>query len=74
MTVTELFPPLKHLSRADKLRVIQFLIAELAKDEDVPTLQSKAVYPVWTRLNSHGAAHALGELLESAQSEGSSEK
>lgn len=68
MTVTELFPPLKQLSRADKLKVMQFLIAELAKEEDVPTLQDGAVYPVWTPLNSHAAAHKLGELLESAQS------
>ncbi|MEM9219149.1 MAG: hypothetical protein AAGD25_33045 [Cyanobacteria bacterium P01_F01_bin.150] len=74
MTVTELFPPLKQLSRGDKLRVMQFLIAELAKEEDAPTLHDGAVYPVWTPLNSHGAAHALGQLLESAQSEDVSEE
>lgn len=31
MTIAELFPALRELTRADKLKVMQFLIAELAK-------------------------------------------
>lgn len=66
MTVTELFPLLKQLSRADNLRGIRFLIAELANQDKSPTLEPDAVYPVWTPLNSHIAAHELGELLEAS--------
>jgi hypothetical protein len=64
MTVSDLFPTLKSLSRADKLRVMQFLVAELAREEK-PTLQPGATYSVWSPLNSHEASHKLAQLLES---------
>jgi antitoxin (DNA-binding transcriptional repressor) of toxin-antitoxin stability system len=64
MITTDLFPMLKSLSRADKLKVMQFLIAELAKEEE-PTLQAGATYSLWSPLNSHEAAHKLSQLLES---------
>ncbi|ACK72707.1 conserved hypothetical protein [Gloeothece citriformis PCC 7424] len=34
MTITELLPNLQKLSRADKLKVMQFLIMELYKEEE----------------------------------------
>ena len=40
MTTVDLFPMLKSLPRAEKLKVMQFLIAELAKEEE-PTLIAK---------------------------------
>jgi hypothetical protein len=67
MTTAELFPTLKSLPRADKLKVMQFLIAELAKEEE-PTLQAGATYSLWSPLNSHEAAHTLHHLLESERS------
>jgi hypothetical protein len=67
MTIVELFPALRDLPRKDKLKVMQFLIAELAKEEE-PTLQQGATYPLWAPLNSHEAAHKLAQLLESEQS------
>ena len=45
MTLTELFPTLRKLPRADKLKVMQFLIAELAQEEE-PSLQPGATYPI----------------------------
>ena len=66
MTIVELFPTLRGLNRADKLKVIQFLVAELAREEE-PTLEPGATYPVWSPLNSHQAAHQLAQLLESEQ-------
>ncbi|HAJ62391.1 MAG TPA: hypothetical protein DCP31_26690 [Cyanobacteria bacterium UBA8543] len=66
MTVAELFPTLRNLTRADKLKVMQFLIAELAQEEE-PTLQPEATYLLWSPLNSHEAAHKLAQLLESEQ-------
>lgn len=67
MTIKELLPTLQNLNRADKLKVMQFLISELAKEEEL-TLQSDKTYPVWSPFNSHGAAHQLAQLLESEQS------
>jgi hypothetical protein len=64
MTPADLFPTLRSLPRADKLKVMQFLIAELAK-EDEPTLQPGVTYSLWSPLNSHEAAHKLAQLLES---------
>jgi hypothetical protein len=64
MTVTELFPTLRNLPRADKLKVMQFLVTELAQEEE-PTLQSGATYEIWSPFDSHEAAHKLAQLLES---------
>jgi hypothetical protein len=64
MTLAELFPTLRNLPRADKLKIMQFLIAELAQEEE-PDLQHGATYAVWSPLNSHEAAHKLAQLLES---------
>jgi hypothetical protein len=64
MTTADLFPTLRGLSRAEKLKVMQFLIAELAQEEE-PTLQAGATYSLWSPLNSHEAAHKLSQLLES---------
>jgi hypothetical protein len=66
MSTADLFPTLRGLSRAEKLKVMQFLIAELAKEEE-PTLQAGATYSLWSPLNSHEAAHKLSQLLESAR-------
>ncbi len=65
MAITELFPTLKNLSRADKLKVMQFLISELAQEEEDLNLKPGATYTVWSPLNSHEAAHQLAQLLES---------
>lgn len=65
MLITELFLLLKQLSRTDKLRVIRFLSAELAKEEEVPKLQTGAIYSIWSPQNCHAAAHTLEQLLES---------
>jgi hypothetical protein len=67
MAVTELFPTLRSLPRVDKLKIMQFLIEELAREEE-PTLQQGATYSLWSPLNSHAAAQKLGQLLESEQS------
>ncbi|PSB55490.1 hypothetical protein [Chamaesiphon polymorphus] len=64
MTITELFPTLRNLPRADKLKVMQFLVTELAKEEE-PALQPGATYEIWSPFDSHEAAHKLAQLLES---------
>jgi hypothetical protein len=64
MTTVEMFSMLKSLPRTDKLKVMQFLIAELTKEEE-PSLQAGATYSLWSPLNSHEAAHKLSQLLES---------
>ncbi len=69
MSVPELLPALKTLSRAEKLRGMQFLVQELAREEDVSPLQAGTTYHVWSPLNSHKAAQTLATLLEDEQKE-----
>ncbi|MBE9126084.1 MULTISPECIES: hypothetical protein [unclassified Coleofasciculus] len=69
MSVTELLPTLQKLSRAEKLRVMQFLISELAKEENEAALEDGAIYRIESPLNSHEAAHKLAQLLEEDKKE-----
>jgi hypothetical protein len=64
MSVAELLPTLQTLSRADKLKVMQFLVQELAAEEEALSLQPGVTYPVWSPYNSHDAAQKLAALLE----------
>jgi hypothetical protein len=67
MIVTDLLPMLQSLSRAEKLRIMQFLVSELAKEENVTPLENGTVYRVWSPYGSHEAAHKLAQLLEEPQ-------
>lgn len=64
MTFTELVPAVKALQRADKLRLMQLLILELAHEEGVPLLTADAEYPIYTPLNAFEAGDILLKLLE----------
>lgn len=61
--LAELLPTLKDLSRTDKLRVMQFLVSELAKEEEA-LLHANEDYPVWSPYNSYEAANVLLEILK----------
>jgi hypothetical protein len=63
MSVLELLPSLKILSRSEKLQIMQFLVQELIDEED-NVLQAGKTYNVWSPLNSHKAAEQLATLLE----------
>jgi hypothetical protein len=59
MTIDTLIPSLRELSHADKLRAIQFLAAELEKEEILsPDLEMSSPYEAF------GAADALQKLLD----------
>lgn len=65
MSLNELAPLLSSLDRADKLRVMQLLIQELAKEEDA--LLSGNAYPIWSPYGSFEAANVLLEALNTEQ-------
>ncbi|MBX3052530.1 MAG: hypothetical protein KF753_13700 [Caldilineaceae bacterium] len=64
MSLAELFPDVKLLPRADKLRLMQFLVVELAQEEGVSLFTAGSTYPVWTPLNAFDAAETLMEMLK----------
>ncbi|MEG3839121.1 hypothetical protein [Microcoleus sp. herbarium14] len=63
MPIAQLFPLLSHLSRVDKLRVIEFLVSELAKEEGLANLESKDNYFEMLH-NSDEGARQLAQFLE----------
>jgi hypothetical protein len=52
---------LEKLSRAEKLRVVQMLVEQLAQEEEMLTAQH---YEVWSPYDAPGAAAILTEMLE----------
>ncbi len=61
MNITDLLPTLQKLSRTDKLKVMQFLVQEMAKEEETLSLEPGATYHVWS---PYEAAQKLATLLE----------
>ena len=61
MQLSELLPNLRELDRPDKLRAMQFLVSELAKEEDI--LLSGESYSVWSPYNSFEAGSILLDAL-----------
>jgi len=55
------------LPRADKLRLMQLLIIDLAQEEGIPLLAAEAEYPIWTPLNAFDAADTLLQMLQTHQ-------
>jgi len=64
MSMTELYSIVQALPRGEKLRLVQLLIAVLARDEGICVLQEGAQYPVWTPYHAFEAAQGLLEALK----------
>jgi hypothetical protein len=64
MSVDELLAELSRLDRADKLRAMQVLMAELASEQGV-RLTPGGEYEVWSPYDAADAAVTLTRLLES---------
>jgi len=62
--VAELLPILRVLSRADNLRVVQYPVSELVRDEEPELLTPGMSYPVWSPYDACEAADTLSEDLE----------
>jgi len=63
-TVAEMLPTIKALPRIEKLRLIQALVFELAREENEDLFADNGVYPIWTPYNAHDAAATLLNALE----------
>ncbi len=62
--ITKLLPKVQALPRADKLRLMQFLVFELAREEGITLLQPDEDYPIWTPYNACDAAATLLNVLK----------
>ncbi|HLO48777.1 MAG TPA: hypothetical protein VK211_10225 [Kamptonema sp.] len=63
MSNPELLAQLRQLSNAEKFEMMQFLIAELVKEEYLKSLDNGAAYRVWSPYN-YDDAQKLMSLLE----------
>jgi hypothetical protein len=63
MSLTEMLPEVRSLSRLDKIRLIQFLAQELEHDES-DLIEPGRSYPVWSPDRAFTAAEALLQALE----------
>ena len=66
MSNSELLVQLRQLSRSEKFQAIQFLMAELAKEEGI-SLGNEAADIIGAVHTSHGAAQQLMQFLETEQ-------
>jgi hypothetical protein len=57
----QFLPTLRELDRPDKLRAVQFLVSELAMEENV--ILNGESYPVWSPHNSFEAGSILLDAL-----------
>jgi hypothetical protein len=67
MTLSELLPALHELPRADKLRAIQVLAADVAREEGDMLASSDAAYPIWSPYDAFEGAATLMRLLDEEQ-------
>jgi hypothetical protein len=63
MSLTEMLPEVRSLSRLDKIRLIQFLAHELEQDES-SLIEPGRSYPVWSPDRAFTAAAALLQALQ----------
>ncbi len=63
MTVEELLPALHELNRSEKWQVMQFLVVDLAREEDT-LLTPGTAYPVWSPYDAFEAAEAMLQALK----------
>ena len=64
MTLNELPPSLHALPRADKLRLIQLLAADVASEDGITAADADTTYPVWSPHEAFDGAATLLRVLE----------
>ena len=63
MTLIELLTTARTLCRADRIRLVQYLVADLAREEGVTSFEENTAYPIWTPLHAFEAAATMLEAL-----------
>jgi hypothetical protein len=69
MPLAELMTQIQELPKIDKLRLMQFLVTELVKEEDANFFVANREYPAWSPYNCSEAVNVLMNLLATKQQE-----
>ena len=64
MTLSEVLPTIQSLPRADKLRLIQLLAADVARDDGIALDLADKTVPIWSPHDSFQGAATLLRVLD----------
>jgi hypothetical protein len=67
MPLAKLMSEIQVLPKIDKLRLMQFLVTELVKEEDANFFVADQEYPIWSPYDCSEAANVLMNLLSTKQ-------
>ena len=67
MSLIELLPAIHALPRADKLRLMQVLVAEIANEEAIALPPPDTAHTIWTPYDAYDAAATLLHVLHQDQ-------
>jgi hypothetical protein len=74
MMLTEMLPSLQQLSHQEKIRAIQFLATELAKEEqNINLLENGKTYEVWSPYDAFSAEKVLTDMLQQHKQQAAAE-
>ncbi len=62
MSITEMLPEVRSLSRGDKIRLIQMVAQEWVRDE-TEVIQPDRDYPIWSPDSAFSAGAAMLDVL-----------
>ena len=63
MSIAEIIPAVRALSRGEKLQIARLLLDDLAKEELPPVFTDGHVFPIYTPEYAPGAAAQLAQAL-----------
>ncbi len=64
MSLSELFPQIHVLPRSEKWRLVQLMLADLAREENALTIEADESYPVWSPYEAFDAADTMLRVLK----------
>ena len=64
MALSEMLPTIQSLTRADKLRLIQLLAADVARDDGIDLEVANKTVPIWSPYDSFQGAATLLRVLD----------
>lgn len=67
MTLSEMLPTIQSLPRGDKLRLIQLLAADVARDDGITLDMADKTVPIWSPHDSFQGAATLLRVLDEAK-------
>jgi hypothetical protein len=67
MSISEIIPVLRALSRGERFQLARLLLEDLAREEQSAMFKEDQVYPIYTPEYAPGAAAELAQLLTEVQ-------